>query len=112
MKLAIVICQLFGVESLDKNGKQAVILIPVAGSVPNKNVLAGTIAERNGMEVGKTYLASVRETEKSEQYGRQFNWNKVMEITNPLDVVRAQKELGEGFVYSADVVEDKEPASV
>ena len=83
--------------ALDKNGKQPVILNIVAGKSPNRNVLSGTVAERAGFEVGKTYLASVREVEANE-YGRQFVWNKLSEAT-VIDIIRGQKELGAAQIF-------------
>ena len=81
----------FSQGSLDKNGNVPVILNVVAGSAPNRNVISGTVAERAGFEVGKTYLASVREVEANE-YGRQFVWNKLSEAT-VLDIIKGQKQL-------------------
>ncbi len=101
---AIVTVSVFGRESLDKNGKQALILLPVAGKIPNRNILAGTTAERAGFESGKSYLVTVRETESNE-YGRQFQWTKVCEVSSPLEIIKATKELGDGTVFSVDKVE-------
>lgn len=100
----------FGRVSLDKNGKQAVILIPVAGKMPNRNTLAGTTAEREGFEVGKTYLASVREVEENE-YGRQFQWSKISHVDNPMHIIEATKSLGEAAVYDVSEVETREKVS-
>ena len=92
--------------ALDKNGKQPVILNIVAGKSPNRNVLSGTVAERAGFEVGKTYLASVREVEANE-YGRQFVWNKLSEAT-VIDIIKGQKELGNAQIF--DVSKSEAPA--
>ena len=105
MKQAIVTVATFGKESIDKNGKQAVILLPVAGKIPNRNVLAGTTAERSGFETGKSYLTSVRETEASDEFGRQFAWTKICEVTSPLEIIKSTELLGEGGIYE---VEDTE----
>lgn len=91
----------FGRESLDRNGKQAVILIPVAGKMPNRNIISGTVAEREGFELGKTYLASFREVEANE-YGRQFQWSKITQVDNPLHIIEATKSLGAAVIYDID----------
>jgi hypothetical protein len=98
---AIVTVSVFGRESLDKNGKQALILLPVAGKIPNRNILAGTTAERGGFEPGHSYLVTVRETEANE-YGRQFQWTKVCEVSSPLEIIKATKELGDGTVFAVE----------
>jgi len=90
----------FSQGSLDKNGNVPVILNVVAGSAPNRNVISGTVAERAGFEVGKTYLASVREVEANE-YGRQFVWNKLSEAT-VLDIIKGQKELGTAKIINVN----------
>lgn len=104
MKLCIVTANTFGAESLDKNGKQAIILVPVAGKIPNRNVISGTIAERAGLEAGKSYLVSVNETDKSEKFGRQFQFNKVSECS-VMDIVNSVSLLGEGGVYDVTATE-------
>jgi hypothetical protein len=111
MNQVIVTAAKFGKVSLDKNGKQAIILLPVAGSMPNRNILAGTTAERSGFEEGKSYLATVRETEVSAEYGRQFQWTKVFEVTSPLEVIKATKELGEGHIYNVTSNEEAAQAT-
>ncbi len=105
--LAIVKVAAFNKEgkSQDKNGKQNVILLPIAGKIPSKNVLAGTVAEGEGFEIGKTYLASVRELEPSAEFGRQFQWTKAGSFDSLLDLVKTSKEFGEGSTFDAGVAE-------
>lgn len=90
--ICIVSVNVFNSGTLDKNGKEPVILNVVSGKSPNRTVLSGTIAERAGFEVGKTYLASCSEREANE-YGRQFVWQKLSEAS-VMDVIKGQKELG------------------
>jgi hypothetical protein len=103
----------FSQGALDKNGKIPVILNVVAGKAPNRNVISGTVAERAGFEVGKSYLASVRETEANE-YGRQFVWNKLSEAS-VIDIIKGQKELGAAQIMnvnaSASMEHDPEAAA-
>lgn len=65
----------------DKNGKLPVILRPFAGKCPNKFVISGTVAETEGIQVGKSYLVNILEREESAEYGRQFQYQKLNELT-------------------------------
>ena len=89
---------MFTKGSLDKNGKQPVILNVVAGKCPNRNVLSGTVAESLGLEVGKTYLLSYREGEPDANYGRQFVYSKLKEMTAS-EIMSSPKELGIAEVF-------------
>lgn len=65
----------------DKNNKMPLFLKVLNGKYPNRNILSGTVAEREGFQVGKAYLASWVETEPDAEYGRQFQWTMVKELT-------------------------------
>jgi len=99
--LALVNPVRFNTDVTDKNGKLPVMLRPVAGKLPNKFIIAGTIAENEGFEVGKTYLVQIMEREADSTYGRQFTYQKLSEVTSPLEIVRMQKEIGEGIIFDA-----------
>lgn len=86
--------------TVDKNGKEPLMLNVIAGTSPNMFVINGTIAENIGIEVGSTYLLQVRETEKSEEYGRQFTHNKLEQVTG-MDIIRAKNELGAPVIVHA-----------
>lgn len=96
--------------STDKNGKQDVILLPIAGKIPNRQVLAGTIAESNGFVVGKTYLVNITKLEPTDkaaesrnlaEYPHQFNWTVLKEL-DAFEILQASKELGSPEVYNVD----------
>lgn len=87
--------------TVDKNGKQPVILNVVAGKCPNRNVLSGTVAENIGLEIGKTYLLSYREGEADATYGRQFVYSKLSELRGT-EIIQSSKELGNAEIF--DVV--------
>lgn len=91
----------------DKNGKSPVVLNVVAGTFPNRNVLSGTVAESLGIQVGKSYIFSVREVEESAEYGRQFVYTVVSEISG-LDLIKASKELGQATLINVDVKSTKD----
>lgn len=97
--------------SLDKNGKQPVILNVVAGRSPNRTVLSGTIAENMGIEVGKTYLFNIREGNPDEQYGRQFVFNKLKEL-EALEIVTAAAQMGQASIFDAAEVVSKSKETV
>ena len=91
--------------SPDKNGKMPVILNVVAGQCPNKRVVAGTVAERNGFITGKAYLFQATEGEPDAEHGRQFNFTAVKEATL-MEVVEAGKLLGPAALLDATTVEE------
>lgn len=91
-----------GTTTPDKNGEMPVMLQCIAGTMPNRNVLAGTVAMRNGFEVGKTYLVNVRENGTDEFFGPDFSFIKVKELESGFDIIRAAKELGEAKIHRVD----------
>lgn len=101
--MCIVSVNYFTNGSLDRNGKQPIILNVVSGKFPNRTVLSGTIAESNGFEVGKTYLASVKETESNE-FGRQFIWQKLKEV-DAMEIVTTSTHLGNAEMFDASAKE-------
>lgn len=82
----------------DKNGKNPVYLTAVAGKVPNRNILSGTIAERAGMKTGNSYLVSITEGEVDPQYGRRFNFT-VLASAGIDEILSGVKSLGNGEIY-------------
>lgn len=97
----------FAKGNADVNGLMPVILIPVAGKMPNRNVLSGTIASNMGIEVGKTYLFQVRETEPDPEFGRRFVFTKLHEMS-AMDIVETTAKLGQGVIFSVDEPETPE----
>lgn len=63
--------------SPDKNGSLPMYLHPVAGEIPNRNVLSGTVASQQGFVENKTYLAQWSLGDVDPQYGQQVNWNNI-----------------------------------
>ena len=61
----------------DKNGLASMYLHPVCGNIPNRNVLSGTVADSQGFQEGKSYLAQWNEGEVDPTYGAQYNWTAV-----------------------------------
>lgn len=61
----------------DKNGLSSMYLHPVCGNIPNRNVLSGTVADSQGFQEGKSYLAQWNIGETDPTYGPQVNWTAV-----------------------------------
>jgi hypothetical protein len=87
----------------DKNGLAPVILNIVAGKCPNRNVISGTIADSMGIEVGHTYLLSVTEGNEDPQYGRQFVYNKLKEVS-AMEIVQAAREMDKAEIFQLEAV--------
>ena len=85
--------------SPDKNGHEPRILNVLAGKCPNRNVISGTIAGNLGLSDNETYLFQVRETEPSEQYGRQFSY-VVTKKLDAMEIVKVCKELGSAVIFN------------
>ena len=88
-----------GEKKADKNGVINVWLTPVAGKVPNRAmVVAGTVAAQAGLEIGKTLMIMVTETQEPDpQYGRRFNHTVLGEV-KPSEILGLRKELGAALV--------------
>ena len=94
--LAIVAVSFYRGENVkeDSNGLMPMYLNPICGNIPDRNVLAGT-----GFEEGKSYLAKWTRLEDDAEYGVQYGWTKVNEITDPLAIINAEAQLGAGRVF-------------
>lgn len=91
-----------GTTTPDKNGKTPIMLQCVAGVMPNRNVLSGTVAMRAGFEVGHTYLVNIRENGFDDVFGPDYQFVKVMELTSGEDIVKAAKELGDPKIFTVE----------
>ena len=106
--LAIVAVSMFQGENAkeDSNQLMPVYLNPICGNIPDRNVLSGTVARNSGFEEGKSYLAKWTRLEDDAEYGVQYGWTKVNEITDPLAIINAEAQLGAGRVFKvASLVE-------
>lgn len=107
--VAAVTVSLFNQGTVDKNGHQPVILTVIAGKLPNKIVIAGTVAQSVGFEVNNTYLVNCSEGEPDPTYGRQFNY-KILGKLSPMDILAVRKELGSGSIF--DVIKSREDLEI
>lgn len=78
----------------DKNGFAPVILVARNGNLPEKaRVISGTVAHRAGLEVGKIYAIDVTMDHVDDQYGEQYTYNVVGEIST-IEALTNKFELG------------------
>lgn len=98
----------------DKNGFAPVILVSYNGTLPEKaRVISGTVAHRAGLETGKNYAIKVTMSHLDDQYGEQYQYDVVGEIT-VLEVATKLREFGQGVVQRNSVEKTPEttPATV
>ena len=86
----------------DKNGKAPIFLSLIAGTMPNRMVLSGTIAERSGIKVNEVHMVHFVERAADERYGRQFSVNSLGTV-GPLEVQPAKAQLGEPIMVNVDL---------
>ncbi len=89
-------CKKFNNGNVDTNGKEPLLLKPIAGTSPRGlNVISGTSAELQDFKPGKTYVVSATEGDMYEKEDgtsiRSFNFDNVAEV-NPLEALRYAKE--------------------
>ncbi len=99
----------------DKNGLFPIFLSLVAGTMPNRMVLSGTVAEREQLVVGTTCLVHFVERATDSEYGRQFSVSKLGEVSGIMEVLEVSNKLGDANLVNVDLptptgaVEDVEP---
>lgn len=84
----------------DKNGCEAIILTPLAGAIPSKRTLAGTIAQRNQMFEGDVFMVQIDELPVDPVNGRQFGWQNLGSLKG-VELIKTIKELGDPSIYDA-----------
>lgn len=93
--IVVAVTRFSGTTTPDKNGEVPIMLQCIAGVMPNRNVLSGTVAKIAGFEIGRTYLVNVRENGFDKVFGPDFTFTKVRELESGDDIVKTSKELGE-----------------
>lgn len=103
-----------GELTTDANGKLNVILVPIAGKIPNQaQVLSGSVAvnagflNNDGSMSGNLFMVLVTEKAADPTYGRQFGVQKLDTVSGK-DILGLRKELGEGLVVVTKVKEANE----
>ena len=106
--IAVITVKSWNAGNADKHGKLPMLLKVVAGKVPNRSIISGTIAEREGFVENNSYLCQYTESAESETYGRQFNFSNLGQISG-MEIIKATAELGEAVVV--DVATNATPAA-
>ncbi|HBR12676.1 MAG TPA: hypothetical protein DD740_10885 [Chryseobacterium sp.] len=78
----------------DKNGLMPIILIGIAGEIPNKTVISGTYAANMDLEVGNVYLFQADELEEDVMYGRQFSFRAISKQLSAIETLQAAGYVG------------------
>ncbi|AZA81419.1 hypothetical protein C1637_02260 [Chryseobacterium lactis] len=92
----------------DKNGLMPVILIGIAGEIPSKTVISGTVAQRMGIYEGSIYLFQANEIESDPLYGRQFNFMAISKELSAIETLQASDFVGKLRIVKVDSSEDFE----
>ena len=94
--------------SEDKNGLMPVILIGIAGEIPSKSVISGTVAQRMGIYEGSVYLFQASEIDADPLYGRQFNFMAISKELSAIETLQASDFVGKLRIVKVDSSEDFE----
>ena len=83
-----------------------VILIGIAGEIPSRTVISGTIARRMNIQEGYVYLFQAEELEEDVMYGRQFNFMAISKELSAIETLQASEFVGKLRIVN---VENPEP---
>ncbi|MCQ4140421.1 hypothetical protein [Chryseobacterium sp. EO14] len=92
----------------DKNGLMPVILIGIAGEIPNKTVISGTVAQRMGIYEGCVYLFQADEIDEDPLYGKQFSFMAISKELSAIETLQASDFVGRLRIVKEDSSEDFE----
>ena len=85
----------------DSNGLMPVLLNVISGTCPTKRILSGTAAKNAGLTVGQTYIISVSEGDVDPEYGRQFDFNAIKEMS-VMDIIEHGTAFGPAKLVEVD----------
>ncbi|MCG2760593.1 MAG: hypothetical protein L6407_05225 [Candidatus Delongbacteria bacterium] len=94
--------------SEDKNGLYPVILLGIAGEIPNRSVISGTFAQNMGIESGNVYLFQATEQAEDAIYGRKFTFMPISKSLSAVEVLQAKQYLGKLKIVDVEF-EDVDP---
>ena len=77
-------------NKIDINGNLPMLLACVAGVMPSRSIINGTVALNMGLDANKTYLIQYKEGESDAEYGRQFNFTNLGQVS-VLEILSAKK---------------------
>lgn len=77
------------------NDNGSVVLQCIEGKLPVITVLSQTIAQKVGIQSGKTYLLGVEQKEEDQIFGFDFLFTKLKELNTGKEIANAIKELNQ-----------------
>lgn len=83
----------------NKHGLDPLILEVIAGSCPVKRVVDGSVAKNAKLEAGTTCMIKWSEDEMDEEYGSQYIFTKLMEVSCPMDILNISEKLGNADLF-------------
>lgn len=89
----------------DKNGLKPVILIGIAGEIPSRTVISGTVAQRMGIYEGDVYLFQAEELDEDIMYGRQFSFMAISKQLSAIETLQASDYVGKLRIINVDEVQ-------
>lgn len=92
----------------DKNGLMPVILIGIAGEIPSRTVISGTVAQRMGIYEGDVYLFQADELEEDAMYGRQFTFIAISKQLSAIETLQAGDFVGKLKIINVDALESSD----
>lgn len=92
--------------SEDKNGLMPVILVGIAGEIPSRTVISGTVAQRMGIYEGDVYLFQADELDEDIMYGRQFTFMAISKPLSAIETLQASDFVGKLRIINVDAVEE------
>ena len=105
--LAIVAISLFRGENAttDKNGESPVYLQPIAGAIPNRNVMSGTVAADRGFIPGNSYAVKwTRNEDQEDEDGETYvniNFTNLGKV-DLLQIAEFEEKYGTGSLLDAE----------
>ena len=81
--------------SEDKNGFMPIILLGIAGDMPSKNVISGTVAENMDLTIGGVYLFNAKVQDPDTNYGRTFTFMRLSTALGAIELLQASDFVGE-----------------
>lgn len=107
--------------SRDKNGLPSIWLTPLAGEIPNRNVLTGSVAQRSGIKLDsngvigrgtttgdsfafRLLFGQYTKVGEDERYGDQYTFNILQDLTDSpnvaSEIVQLEQMLGEPSIFT------------
>lgn len=100
----------------DRRHEMPVIVVPLAGDTPRRrNVIAGTVAKNDGLEIGKSYyfVADYQGKAESRRTGEMvdsWNYTSICELKGK-ELIDMIDQLGPKVIQSKDAIDEERDAA-